>query len=403
MAEKQIIYTGGFRFPEGDAGAARVLGVGMALREIGYSVLYAGAEAAGRPEDLAGDGGYYFKGFRYFSQNENRTTKLNPAMRLLRYFQVARNTVRWLETLDASQIHAVILYNGYSSHHWRLKRYCARHRLPLISDVTEWYDPGQCVGGRYGIVRWDVEMTLRHWAPSVDGVIAITRFLETHLSRPGHQMLRLPPLIDIRDAKWCCQEPRPGGGLRLGFAGHAGNKDYLRNAIRALGMLGEKGKDIQIVIVGPPREELARDLGEDAGLLDKLAKQLEFTGRLPHPQALRRVGECDFSLMLRPDKTYANAGFPTKMVESFACGVPLLGNVTGDIGLYARDGQEAVLVRDFSPEACLAGLERALQTSPEQRAQMKRMARAVAEQHFDYRAHLDGIREFIQAVARKNN
>jgi len=48
---RKIIYTGAFKFPDGAAAAARVLGVGKALREIGYEVEFAGWEKEEREED----------------------------------------------------------------------------------------------------------------------------------------------------------------------------------------------------------------------------------------------------------------------------------------------------------------------------------------------------------------
>lgn len=52
---------------------------------------------------------------------------------------------------------------------------------------------------------------------------------------------------------------------------------------------------------------------------------------------------------------YAQAGFPTKLVESFSLGVPILTNLTSDIGQYVRDSLDGVILGDCPPEVFAAG------------------------------------------------
>jgi glycosyltransferase involved in cell wall biosynthesis len=393
-----LVYAGQFRFPEGDAAAARVLGIARAIRSCGWEVTFAGAEAQGREEDRRVDGRYEFDGFSYHSQNELRTNQRGPLARLWRYLQIGKNTLKWLERQPRGSIDALILYNGNSGYHARLRRFVKANDIPLIVDCTEWYDPSSCMGGRFGLVRWDVEATLRYWAPRANGALAISSYLEKHLSSRGCDALRVPPLVDLREEKWRLREKKQTAktGLQLVFAGHAGKKDYVVNAVRSLGLLGDVGRDIRLVLIGPTREEFAEALG--VGLMENYENQLEFTGRLPHREALRRVAECDFSIMLRPNARFAHAGFPTKLVESMACGVPILGNLTSDIGLYLRDGLEGLILEDCTPEAFANGVRRALALSPDQREIMRSYARRQAEESFDYRHWTDRLADFMATV-----
>jgi glycosyltransferase involved in cell wall biosynthesis len=52
----------------------------------------------------------------------------------------------------------------------------------------------------------------------------------------------------------------------------------------------------------------------------------------------------DFSIILRENKRYAVAGFPTKFVESIACGVPVIANKVGDIEAYITKFEVGFLV-----------------------------------------------------------
>jgi glycosyltransferase involved in cell wall biosynthesis len=403
LSRKQIVYTGGFRFPEGDAAAARVLGIGKALRDLGYTVTFAGAEAAGRSSDLNEDGEFWYQGFKYASQDELRSSELGRWARLTRYLRMGHKTAAWLKTQPPGSTQAVFLYNGMSGYQWRLASFCARNHLPLICDITEWYEPTHWSGGRFDPRGWDVEATLRYWVPRAQGAIVISRYLEQVFVRHGRPVLRVPPLVDLQEPKW--EFPTAGTKgteeLRVVYAGDAGRKDLLANAIRGLSYLGERGKSVRMFIVGPSHDEFASSLGSDSELLNTCRDQVEFTGRLPHRVALQRVAECDFSIMLRPHQRFAEAGFPTKLVESLACGVPMIGNLTSDIGMYVRDGIEGIVLADCTPESFAQGLERALSLSPDQRQAMREAARRRAEGSFDYRNWVETIGQFMDAVLGK--
>ena len=74
---------------------------------------------------------------------------------------------------------------------------------------------------------------------------------------------------------------------------------------------------------------------------------------------LARVAASDFTILLRPVSRFSLAGFPTKLAESMACGVPIIGNLTSNIGDYVHKGVEGVLVANETPEAFAEGLLRA--------------------------------------------
>ena len=51
-----------------------------------------------------------------------------------------------------------------------------------------------------------------------------------------------------------------------------------------------------------------------------------------------------FSVLFREDKRYARAGFPTKAVESWCSGCPIITNRVGDLGMLASHMVDAILV-----------------------------------------------------------
>ncbi len=402
----RIAYVGMFEFPEGDAGAARVLGVGRALHECGHSVIFLGIEKTAlfqTGQEVLGGGCASI--YQEFACRSPEPAGTNIRGKLKRQFLILTGssvlTRLRAEESEAGSIDAVIAYQSPSLSILRLLSWCRSKRIPFICDTVEWYDTSHVWGGRYGIMALDSELRMRKIQALSDGIIAISRYLENYYSSriPGLPILRLPPLIDILADKWLAQAVVPARKpIRLAFVGNAGRKDLLVNAIRGLSLLGEEAARYEIVMIGPSQREIRRNLGEDSYLLERLAGSLHFAGRLPHREALQHLAGADYSILLRPDARFAHAGFPTKLVESLGMGVPVICNLTGDIGLYVHDGYEGIVVKDSSPDAFAEGLRHMLQMSPGQKAAMRKHARKRAELSFDYRNWMQPLGEFIDMV-----
>ena len=398
MASPDIVYVGSFRFPDGDAGATRVRGMGKALREAGFDVLFAGVEKRGRPEDLQPDGRFCYDGFSYVPEQDLSNTRLSRLKRAWLTHLSGSTTMRRLRSMDLTRTRAVIAYEPFLLLLWRLQRFCRRRGIDLIVDCTEWYDPWHRLGGLLG---WESELRNRWLQPKVGRLIAISSFLARYYRARGCSVLRVPPLIDMDErSRYPATPPaREDGALRLVYAGMPAKKDLLANAL--LGLRDLRASDLPVVLdlVGPSRQSLAACVRGGSRLLDRLGSALVCHGHLPHQVALGLVAGADFSILLRPDKRYAHAGFPTKLVESLSLGVPIISNPTSDIAEYVRDGQEGVLLEDSTPEAFVAGVKRLLQMPKEQRHAMRASARKRARDCFDYRRYVEPLREFVEQVS----
>jgi len=397
----RVIYVGTFRFPEEDAAAARVLGIGKALRDLGCEVVFGGGEERERPEDLQADGAFRYQGFSYCSQNDVRNRPLPPVQRFLRYLRAGSNTLRWLRGQDTSDVAAIITYHGLTGFVRRLQAFAAERRIPLIHDITEWPDPSQLVGGQFGIVRWD-ETTVRTILYSRSAnIIAISSYLEEYYRRKKCRVIRIPPLVDLSDPKWPSghRKIRKNDRLQLIYAGSPGKKDLLGNVFRGIAMLKKTGIEIALDLLGPSPTEVADCLGADRHLVGTLGSLITYHGRIPQPNVPRMLAEADFSVVLRPDARYAHAGFPTKLVESLSAGLPILTNATSNITEYVRDGNEGFILRGCSPEDFVEGIGRVLGTPRERWAAMKGQARLRAGECFDYRNYIEPLSAFFDNVA----
>jgi glycosyltransferase involved in cell wall biosynthesis len=394
----KIIYTGAFRFPDQDAAAARVLGIGKALRMAGHDVEFAGWEEQESEVDRQSDGSYAYEGFSYKSQDEFRQQQLSPVKRLFRYLSAGANTLRWLSKKDLKDVSVIIAYHGNSIFLLRLHSFCKKHGIRLIVDCTEWYAPSHLVGGSFGIVRLDNEIRMRLINTRIGWLIPISSYLEKYYARRGGCVFRMPPLVDMSDAKWFITENirASGGPLRLVYAGTPAKKDLLGNVLRGLCTLRKEGILVELQLVGPSREDVANCINNDTGILEILGESLVLYGRVPQSEVPRLLARADFSVLLRPRERYSEAGFSTKLVESLASGVPVIANPTSDIAEFLTDGVQGILLADCSPDAFVAGVRIALSLSSGQKNNMRRSARRLAETSFDFRRYAVPLGKFIK-------
>lgn len=390
-----VAYVGPFQFPWGQAGSRRVYGIARSLMAAGRDVVVvngAAEPAAPRLLESDGEGSLFHVGVLDGPQRGD--TLAAKAFRLF----VAHGdlTVRWLETQAVAPSH-VIVYGGHAPFMARLLPWCRRRGVALLADVVEWYDPKQFAGGMLGPLHLSAKIALRWQYPRCAGVIAISGLLERYYRGRGVVVARVPPTLDVEATRWRDAEASPVlGALRLVYAGTPGRKDLLANVIAAVAAADASGARVRLDVLGPTPEQVASLVGGRA----HVPGSVHTLGRVPQDQVAAAVRGADFSVLLRPRERYADAGFPTKLVESLSVGTPMICNVTGDIGNYVRDGLEGFLCRDHSAASFGEALARAIATTPADRALMRRAARGMAEQFFDYRAHAGALNALLTETSR---
>ena len=106
--------------------------------------------------------------------------------------------------------------------------------------------------------------------------------------------------------------------------------------------------------------------------------------------------KADYTLLLRDASLrYAKAGFPTKIVESLSCGTPPVCNLSSDLSLYLKDGENAVLAENHSPEAFCVALRTVLSFSSDERNSMRLSARKTAREQFDYKIFAESLKQLL--------
>jgi glycosyltransferase involved in cell wall biosynthesis len=380
----EIIYIGSFKPPDRNAAAFRVRGAADALSAAGYTVTLMGDEYTG----VAGT-----------NQVVSRFQRLSiAAKRGFDYLVTSSAYSARIASIDWQHIAAVIYYPGSAALLWRLLRSCRKHGVPLIVDSGEWYDPSHTLGGRFGPFAMDSELRMRWLHLRAGNMICDSPFLAKYYASKGCNAIRVPTLVGKDFGQYCTDlTTTPGPPLRplaLVYAGSPGKKELFPEILAGIHAARSRGIDVTFRVVGITKEQLSAIVKGSANQAPNL-DGVTCYGRLPREVTLKIVADSHFTVILRPQARFANAGFPAKFVESFALGVPVMANSTSDIAAYLRDGRDGYLLRDATAGALEEAIVRASQLTIEERSQMRQQARLRAHECFDYRRYTGVLADFV--------
>ncbi|WP_354699251.1 Putative teichuronic acid biosynthesis glycosyltransferase TuaC [Paraconexibacter sp. AEG42_29] len=170
-------------------------------------------------------------------------------------------------------------------------------------------------------------------------------------------------------------ESRPGDPTLVTVAHLVGRKRH-QDVLRAMWALRKTMPKLRYVIVGdgPERGRLAA-LADELGLSDRV----EFTGQLPHPEAVARARRAHLFVMPSVDEAFGVA-----YVEAMAAGVPVIGCL-GEPGPQeiAAAGDGIVLVPPGDVEALADAIRTELE-DPRELAVRSTRARETVSAHFTW-------------------
>lgn len=394
MTKKIIAYVGHMLFPWGQAASRRVYGNAMSLCESGYDVIVASGSdgPSNRININQTNSGAILSHIGLGTCPNQKHSSLKKIFRLI--FDSSKITIDWLES-QKNKPRFIVLYGGYTPYMIRLLPWCRKNNIPLIADIVEWYDPSHHYLGKFNFSYINVDFCQKYLFPKCDGIISISTFLEQYYRNKGCKTLKVPPTVDS-DLFSPLKSSQPSQLLTLVYAGSPGKKkDLLKNVINAVLRVDPDGKRIRLKILGPSLATVQNICG---GI--SLPSSVEALGRIPQPEVSIFVHSADFSVLLREPLRHAQAGFPTKFVESLTNATPVIANITSDLGDYLIDGVNGLVCRDHTVQSLTEVLNYALQISKEKLNEMRFSAQRTARDYFDYRNYSEKFASFLEGLKK---
>ena len=127
----------------------------------------------------------------------------------------------------------------------------------------------------------------------------------------------------------------------------AARTHYIINTIQKL---IQEGANIRFIILGETKEHFINKYKKFLFTIE-LSERIQFLGKVSHDVVPSYYAISDFMLLLRKQTRKSSAGFPTKFTESFISGVPVIANLTSDIGIYLNDGITGFIIPEPTENA----------------------------------------------------
>lgn len=382
-----IIYTGAFRFPDKDAASQRVLANAKIVRDLGHDVHFCGWEQKEVNQNNR------HQGFKYTSQSELDLQNSNPFKKLYFFLFKGQNTLKWIKShIKTNKVDIIIIYNGNAYFSYILNRFGKKHNIKIIADCTEWYEGEHLPGGKYGLANFDNNLRMKYILPRIKNLIVISSYLENYYAKKGCNLLKLPPLVDLTDDKWSNTQNisiNHDEPIQVMYAGDPGKKDTLKIVMDALQKVNETKLCIIFKILGISKVNLMKNLG-----VSELPPFIFCLGRIPMQEVPNHYFSSSYSILLRENKRYANAGFSTKLVESMVCGVPVIANKTSDIENFVNS-DNGYLIDSLTEQILVELFKSLLNKSEQEHIQMKKNAFLTAKKFFSYPEYSDRFEEYL--------
>ena len=314
--------------------------------------------------------------------------RLRPEANVERYLAWAE---RILRERGVQIIHAAFGPLG-----WALLPLQRRYGLPLVvtflgDELVTKLDPWWEWWIRRGSGRPDWSHCLKELLAEGDLFLAEGPFLRQRLidlgCAPEKVQVQVQRIgIPVRKMTARARRADHGGRTRLLFAGRLCEQKGVLHALEAVRLLGERGRDVELRIVGDDTLTDGRYAVRVHRYLrtHRLGDRVLLRGFLNHADYLRELRRAD--LFVHPSVVGKNGvsegGAPTTILEAQALGVPVVSTTHCDIPYVTVPGESAVLVQEGNAPALVAALETLLD-HPERWHAMGVAGRRHVELHHD--------------------
>jgi Glycosyltransferase len=278
-----------------------------------------------------------------------------------------------------------------------LIRLCKKRHIHLFFDIVEYQVISQQDFLGFFINYLPNYATINYYAKK-GRVTAISSYLYQFFSQKGIPTVYIPFFFDTSKITFVSNNfiKYPHQGLYLLYAGvPQGGRDTIVNAVKGILLLPlELQRNISFWLAGANEEQMLQ-LGLSKEELSQSKIFCHYLGRVRHEKVMELYEMVDYSLLLKPkNKRFSKAGFPTKISESLAAGVPPICNDTGDVGHFIIDGKNGLLLNDDSPEAFSSGILKALSMPQDAYLRLRQEARKTADSELSLPVFADRLEEF---------
>jgi glycosyltransferase involved in cell wall biosynthesis len=236
-------------------------------------------------------------------------------------------------------------------------------KIKIIYIFVEFYEKPKKSVFSIELMKWySFYIGFNYLSKYGDGAVVLSFYLKNYLQTKvvyRKPIIVQPNLVDCKSFN-CSNKSKiyDAKFKRIGYCGVIAKKDGIYDLLHSFEILLRKYPQTHLLIIGDVTNggtivpEL-KGIASSLNILDNII----FTGLVPTGKIPELLNSCDILTLPRQTGVFAEAGFPTKLGEYFACKKPVVVSKVGDIKKYFTNYKEVVLVEPENPLSLAEGFE----------------------------------------------
>jgi glycosyltransferase involved in cell wall biosynthesis len=385
--------------PQGLAGTNRLLSLAKGVVENGHraSILIVNpTEKKGKQKNNQKKGTIDSIGFQYLSPSV--VIPSNILLKVLSFLYSSLHLLfKVIVTSKANLPDAIIMLHTWAIYPLVLWPFAKLRGIKLLQERNEY--PFINIRNKGMLRRVDYFIYTHIVLRLFDGMVLMTKNLVMHYHRyvsRNCMMIHLPMTVDT--TRFNLPAKPVMSCNYLAYTGYLyGDKDGVPDMLKAFARFVQTYKDYKLCVIGDNTNaiefEKIKSLLVELTIEDKVI----FTGRVERDEIPAYLQHAKLLLLARPDNIQAQGGFPTKLGEYLATGVPVVVTKVGEIPDYLSDGKNAFLAEPDSPESFAAKMMEAIDNYPFA-IEVGENGRMVANNAFSHKVQGRKLIEAIQTL-----
>jgi len=193
-------------------------------------------------------------------------------------------------------------------------------------------------------------LQLSYFDKFMDGVVFLSTYLfKEYIERGGskERAIVIPHFIDIdhfiESREWNNNE------MILAYCGSISRNNGIFDLLDAFSLLLKNKPDLKLMLIGNTLSLNKEDRDLYNNKINELGETVIFNGAVSYFEIANKLQKATILINPRRKGEWADAGFPTKLGEYFACEKIVLSTEVGDVRKYFTDGKELFITKPNDP------------------------------------------------------
>lgn len=269
---------------------------------------------------------------------------------------------------------------------WKMISNISKKSFKLISEMSEFLDIHHFnKGNALQTKASDLKQAYfeNKYMQKLDGFILMTKTLISHYSNFSQHppLLHLPMTVDLDRFKKQKNPPLEFKKPYIAFVGVMDDaKDGVNILIKAFYKISKDYPKLNLYLIGSWNYDTPAHIGLIKEL--KLVDRINWVGEYPRDTIPAIICNAKLLVLPRPDSKQAQGGFPTKLGEYLATGVPVCATTVGELEDYLTDNESVFFAKPGSIDSFANSINKALK-DPVKANKIGKQGKNVAEKFFN--------------------